>query len=137
LLVLFIGLFVVIGGVEKAGLDRWFFERLRPVGITTIGGLSVVGALLSNAVSNVPAVMLFTKLVPALPAPRLSWLTLAMSTTLAGNLTILGSVANLIVVEGARRSGVRITFGQHLAVGVPVTCVTLIVGVLWLHTLAL
>lgn len=84
----------------------------------------------ANAASNVPAVLLFTKLVPTPPAPRLSWLALAMSTTLAGNFTILGSVANLIVVECARRSGVRITFGQHPAVGVPVMCVTLIVGVL-------
>jgi Na+/H+ antiporter NhaD/arsenite permease-like protein len=136
LLALFIGLFVVIAGVENAGLDRWFFERLRPVGIATLGGLSIVGAVLSNAISNVPAVMLFTSLVPALPSPRLSWFALAMSTTLAGNLTILGSVANLIVVEGARRSGVRITFAQHLAVGVPVTCATLLFGVLWLHMFA-
>ncbi len=131
LLMLFAGLFVVIAGVEKAGLDRRFFEVLRPVGIATAGGLTAVSALLSNIISNVPAVMLFTGLVPRLPDPNRGWLTLAMATTLAGNLTLLGSIANLIVVEGARQKGVRISFLQHLAIGLPVTIATLLFGVWW------
>jgi Na+/H+ antiporter NhaD/arsenite permease-like protein len=133
LLMLFVGLFIVIAGVERAGLDRRFFALLQPVGITTLGGLSTVGAILSNLISNVPAVMLFTKLVPSLPDPRASWLALAMSTTLAGNLTVLGSIANLIVIEGARRRGVRISFVDHLKVGLPVTIATLAFGVWWLR----
>lgn len=133
LLMLFAGLFVVIAGVERAGLDRRFFEVLRPVGIGTVGGLTVVGALLSNIISNVPAVMLFTNLVPRLPDPDRAWLTLAMATTLAGNLTLLGSIANLIVVEGARQKGVRISFLDHLAIGLPVTMATLLFGVWWVH----
>jgi Na+/H+ antiporter NhaD/arsenite permease-like protein len=133
LLVLFIGLFVVIAGVTRAGLDARLFELLRPIGIGSLSGLTIVGAALSNVISNVPAVMLFTSLVPRLPDPRLSWLTLAMATTLAGNLTILGSVANLIVVEGARKRGVRLSFAGHLAIGVPVTLATLIAGACWLH----
>ena len=133
LLVLFIGLFVVIAGVSRAGLDGRFFALLKPIGIDSLTGLTLVGATLSNVISNVPAVMLFTSLVPRLPDPRTSWLALAMSTTLAGNLTVLGSIANLIVVEGARKRGVRISFVSHLVIGVPVTIATLVVGVWWLH----
>ncbi len=76
--------------------------------------------------------MLFTRIVPHLPDPRTAWLTLAMASTLAGNLTILGSIANLIVVEGGRRHGVSITFGDYLRVGLPVTLVTLAFGAWWL-----
>ena len=132
LLVLFVGLFVVMAGVERAGLDRRFFDFLRPIGIDSLPGLALVGATLSNLISNVPAVMLFSSLVPHLPHPTMSWLTLAMATTLAGNLTILGSIANLIVVEGARRRGIRISFVEHLRIGVPVTLTTLVVGVCWM-----
>jgi Na+/H+ antiporter NhaD/arsenite permease-like protein len=132
LLALFVGLFVVVAGVERAGLDRRLFELLRPVGVDGVAGLSVVAALLSNLVSNVPAVMLFTRLVPHLPDPTTSWLALAMSSTLAGNLTLIGSIANLIVVEGARRRGVRVSFLDYLRVGVPVTVLTLAFGVWWL-----
>ena len=132
LLVLFIGLFIVIHGVERAGLDAVFFGYLRPIGIETVAGLSAVAAILSNLVSNVPAVMLFTRLVPKLPDPTTAWLALAMASTVAGNLTILGSIANLIVVEGAARHGVRIGFGEYLRVGLPVTLLTLAFGVWWL-----
>ncbi len=132
LLVLFIGLFVVIRGVEQAGLDRDFFRVLEPIGIRTVWGLSGVAAVLSNLTSNVPAVMLFTRLVPRLPDPTRAWLALAMSSTLAGNLTLLGSIANLIVVEGARKHGVEVTFMQYLKVGLPVTIATLAFGIWWL-----
>ncbi len=132
LLMLFVGLFVIIGGAEQAGLDRLFFEWLQPVGVTTPGGLTVTVAVLSNLISNVPAVMLFTRIVPHLPDARTAWLMLAMASTLAGNLTVLGSIANLIVVEGARRDGIRIRFLDYVKVGVPVTIATLAFGVWWL-----
>ena len=132
LLTLFIGLFVVVAGIERVGLDRRFFEALRMVGIESVWGLSLVAAALSNLVSNVPAVMLFARVIPHLPDPQTSWLALAMSSTLAGNLTILGSIANLIVIEGARRRGVTITFGEYLRVGVPVTLATIGFGIWWL-----
>jgi len=132
LLMLFVGLFVVIGGTEAAHLDQWIFARLRAIGTETIGGFTVITTLLSNLISNVPAVMLLSKLVPTLPDPFTSWLTLAMSSTLAGNLTLLGSIANLIVLESARRKGVTITFLQYLRVGLPVTVLTLAFGVWWL-----
>jgi Na+/H+ antiporter NhaD/arsenite permease-like protein len=133
LLMLFIGLFVVIGGVEHAGLDQRLFEWLRPLGVGTVLGLTAISTLLSNLISNVPAVMLLSRLVPDLPSPDTAWLTLAMSSTLAGNLTLLGSIANLIVLEGARRRGVTISFAQYLRLGVPVTLATLVFGVWWLR----
>jgi len=132
LLVLFMGLFVVIRGVEAAGIDRWLFDLLRPIGVDTVWGLSTVAAVLSNLTSNVPAVMLFSRVVPHLSDAREAWLTLAMASTLAGNLTILGSIANLIVVEGARRHGIRVTFFEYFRVGLPVTLATLAFGVWWL-----
>ena len=94
-----------------------------------VSGLSV---LLSNLVSNVPAVLLFKPLMEVMPEKELAWLALSMSSTLAGNLTILGSVANLIVVENARRAGTELGFVEYLKVGVPLTVLTTLVGVAWL-----
>jgi Na+/H+ antiporter NhaD/arsenite permease-like protein len=132
LLVLFIGLFVIIGGVEQAGLAPRLFDLLAPIGLQTVSGLSVVAAVVSNVISNVPAVMLLSRLVPQLPDPTTSWLTLAMSSTLAGNLTLVGSIANLIVLEGARHQGEEIRFWQYCRVGVPLTLLTVGFGILWL-----
>lgn len=132
LLMLFVGLFVIVGAGERAGFDRRLFAWLAPLGVQTIAGLSATSAVIGNAISNVPAVMLFLRVVPRLPDPERAWLTLAMSSTMAGNLTILGSIANLIVVEGARRRGVVVGFGDYARVGVPLTIVTVAVGVLWL-----
>jgi Na+/H+ antiporter NhaD/arsenite permease-like protein len=133
LLVLFVGLFIVVHGIERAGLDQGFFALLRPIGVHTVAGLSVVSAVLSNLVSNVPAVMLFTRIVPKLPDPGTAWLALAMSSTVAGNLTLLGSIANLIVAESAARHGETLSFGDYLKVGLPVTVLTLAFGIWWLH----
>lgn len=132
LLMLFAGLFVVVGAAERAGIDRRLFNVLAPLGLHTVAGLTATAAVLSNAVSNVPAVMLFAHLVPNLPDPTRAWLALAMASTLAGNLTILGSIANLIVVEGARRRSVVIGFWDYAKVGFPLTVATLAVGVWWL-----
>lgn len=88
---------------------------------------TIVVAALSNLVSNVPAVMLLKSVVPGFRNPHTGWLVLAMASTLAGNLTITGSVANIIVVERAR-SEVTIGFRDYLRVGVPVTVATLLLG---------
>ena len=133
LLMLFIGLFIVIAGVERAGLAKELFILLEPIGLHTVTGLSVVSAIISNVISNVPAVMLIARLIPSLPHPETAWLTLAMSSTLAGNLTLLGSIANLIVLEGARRRQVTISFWEYFRVGFPVTALTLAFGIWWLH----
>jgi Na+/H+ antiporter NhaD/arsenite permease-like protein len=112
LLVMFIGLFIVIAGVEKTALAAGFFGFAARFGLGRVGVLSAASAVLSNIVSNVPAVLIFKPLIPHLANPRQAWLVLAMSSTLAGNLTVLGSVANLIVVERARRQ-VRIGFWEY------------------------
>jgi Na+/H+ antiporter NhaD/arsenite permease-like protein len=90
-----------------------------------------VVALLSNVVSNVPAVMLLKDLVPQLQNPTHFWILLAMASTLAGNLTVTGSIANIIVIQKARPE-VEITFKDYFRVGVPVTLATLAMGVAWL-----
>jgi Na+/H+ antiporter NhaD/arsenite permease-like protein len=131
LLTLFAGLFVVVGAAQHAGLAAWTFDALHARQVRSVASLSALSALLSNVVSNVPAVLLFTPLVPELPDPRRAWLALAMSSTLAGNLTLVGSIANLIVAEGARRTS-PLGFGEYLKVGVPLTLLTLAAGVLWL-----
>jgi Na+/H+ antiporter NhaD/arsenite permease-like protein len=87
-------------------------------------------ATLSNLVSNVPAVLLIKTVIPSFGEPTRAWLILAMASTLAGNLTILGSIANLIVLEQARSAGVEIRFVEYGKVGAPVTLLTLLVG--WL-----
>ena len=79
--------------------------------------LSLVTAILSNLVSNVPAVLLLKPFVAALPDHDRAWLVIAMASTLAGNFTVLGSIANLIVVEKAARRGIVIGFWDYFRVG--------------------
>jgi Na+/H+ antiporter NhaD/arsenite permease-like protein len=132
LLVFFAALFVVTGAIEASGLGAHLFAALRPWAEGGPASLSGVAVVLSNLVSNVPAVMLFRPVVPTLAEPATAWLTLAMATTLAGNLTLLGSVANLIVAEIARHRGVRLGFGEYLKAGTPIAVLTLLLGILWL-----
>jgi Na+/H+ antiporter NhaD/arsenite permease-like protein len=131
LLVFFVGLFLIVGGAENAGLttrlldvaQHWNLQR------TWVFTLSVAG--LCNIVNNVPAVMLLKSLVPGFADAHKAWLILAMASTLAGNLTITGSVANIIVVETAKPE-VEIEFRDYLRAGVPITLLTLLVGWAWL-----
>jgi Na+/H+ antiporter NhaD/arsenite permease-like protein len=136
LLAFFAGLFALTGAIESTGLSQTFFEATRPFLTSGVPGLSVITALLSNIVSNVPAVLLLQTTIPALDHPQQAWLTLAMASTLAGNFTLLGSAATLIVVEIARLNGVEVRFVAYLRVGVPITLLTLGVGIIWL-TIAL
>jgi len=131
LLVFFVGLFLIVGGAENSGLTGSLFEIANRFNLQNTGLLTVVTAVLSNLVSNVPAVMLLKSLIPSFRHPQTGWMVLAMASTLAGNLTITGSVANLIVVERARNE-VRIGFWDYARVGIPVTLATLAVGWLWL-----
>ncbi len=134
LLVMFTGLFIVVHAfqvhvVEGWNVKSWTWLLSRPVDV-----LSLVSLGLSNLVSNVPAVLLLEPVVQSVPAAarESAWLALAMSSTFAGNLTILGSVANLIVVESARRRGIEIRFREYLKVGVPLTILTTSLGIAWL-----
>ncbi|MGA8754019.1 anion transporter [Candidatus Deferrimicrobium sp.] len=131
LLVLFAGLFVIIAGVEKTLLTGDILILVKRLQLDRTGVLTVWSAILSNLVSNVPAVLVFKPFISTLRDPQHAWLTLAMSSTLAGNLTVLGSIANLIVIERSRRT-IKISFFEYLKVGVPLTLLTLWVGVLFL-----
>jgi len=132
LLVFFSGLFVVTAAVESVGLNGSLLDFIESSADSGVVGLTAVSAVLSNLISNVPAVMLLRPVVPNLADPERGWLTLAMSSTLAGNLTLLGSVANLIVAETARRQHVTLSFWEYLKTGVPITILTLIWGAFWL-----
>lgn len=132
LLVFFSALFVVTGAITASGFGDYVLGLLRPFASGGPGPLTIASVVLSNIVSNVPAVMLFRPIVAQLPDPSNAWFTLAMATTLAGNLTLLGSVANLIVAEIARGRGVHLSFTEYLKAGTPIALVSLIVGVAWL-----
>ncbi|MBF0461117.1 MAG: anion transporter [Magnetococcales bacterium] len=132
ILVFFAALFVVTHAVESTGCSGRLLALLVGNGTLHIPSLAVIGLVLSNVVSNVPAVLLLRPLVTHLPWAETAWLTLAMATTLAGNLTLLGSVANLIVAETARHQGVILGFGAYLRAGVPITLGSLLWGIFWL-----
>ncbi len=135
LLVFFIGLFLIVGGAERVGMMSLLFDAAKALNLHRPAVLTVVTALLSNIVSNVPAVMLLKSVIPTMPDPKHAWLILAMASTLAGNLTIAGSVANIIVVERARPE-VHIGFWDYFRVGFPVTLITLAIGWAWLSWIA-
>lgn len=132
LLVFFSALFVVTGAVGASGFGEHLFRALAPYASGGPGPLTAASVVLSNLVSNVPAVMLFRPVIPTLADPHHAWLTLAMATTLAGNLTLLGSVANLIVAEIARQRGVHLSFAEYLKAGTPIAILSLLAGVAWI-----
>lgn len=130
LLVFFVGLFLIVGGAENAGIVNHLINIARHWNLQHVAVFTIVTAVLSNIVSNVPAVMLLKSIAPGLADPHTAWLILAMSSTLAGNLTITGSVANIIVVETARPE-VEIGFTDYLRAGLPITITTLVLGLGW------
>jgi len=119
-------------GVEAAGLAAQVIDRagnvagLPPLGRIT--GLSALSAVVSNLVSNVPAVMLLKPFVRTFGDSRTAWLVLAMSSTLAGNFTLIGSVANLIVAQQARKT-VEIRFWEYFRAGALITITTILIGI--------
>jgi Na+/H+ antiporter NhaD/arsenite permease-like protein len=131
-LVFFIGLFLIVGGAENAGIVGQFLRIADHLDLHSSGAFMLTIVALGNLVSNVPAVMLLKSLVPGFPDPSRAWLLLAMASTLAGNLTITGSVANIIVVETAKPD-LHIGFRQYLKAGLPVTVGTLLIGWAWLR----
>lgn len=131
LLVFFAGLFIIVGGAERAGLTANLLRPFAAWNLHRIWIYSSLTAMLSNIVSNVPAVVLLKSLVPGFPDTHTGWLTLAMSSTLAGNLTITGSVANIIVAERAMPDA-HIRFRVYFRLGLPLTLVTLACGITWL-----
>jgi len=131
LLLFFAGLFVVVGGLARTGALTDLFHQIAPwvargdaAGDAAFVGATVLG---SNLVSNVPLVLVAREWVPAMPDPAWGWIMLAWASTLAGNLTLFGSIANIIVMQSAGPRG-EIGFFRFLRHGVVLTAVSLVVG---------
>ncbi len=136
LLVLFGGLFVVTHALETTGLSARLVAWLEGGGVAMtspwlLGPLTVLG---SNTIGNVPLVVLLLQILPATD-PKLLWF-LAVVSTLAGNLLIVGSLANIITVERAKEMGVELGFAEHARCGVPITLLSLAVALAWLGLVA-
>ncbi|MGH7209931.1 MAG: SLC13 family permease, partial [Acetobacteraceae bacterium] len=129
LLLMFAGLFIVVAGLERTWLTPQTVAAAAQLHLGNTAALSGVVAVLANLVSNVPAVLVLRSFVAHLHDPQRAWLVVAMASTLAGNFTILGSVANLIVVQRARQEGVTVRFGTYFAAGAPLTVLTILVGI--------
>jgi Na+/H+ antiporter NhaD/arsenite permease-like protein len=133
IILFFVGLFIVIEGVKTSTLldeiER-FFPGFGNGGVPSLAWLSALSAFLSNLVSNVPAVMLLSEMIPIHQTDL--WLALASSSTLAGNATILGAAANVIVAEKAEGMGVEVNFWKFTLVGFPIAMATLFVSTIML-----
>jgi len=123
---------MIASGAQRALLGPETIAVISRLRLDHIPALSAVTAVLSNLVSNVPAVLLLKPFVQALPDRDTAWMTVAMASTLAGNFTVIGSVANLILVQNAAAAGVAIGFWDYFRVGAPLTLITLLIGTLWL-----
>jgi Na+/H+ antiporter NhaD/arsenite permease-like protein len=132
LLLMFAGLFIIVAGAQRALLTSDLVARVGRLHLDKAPILSAATAVLSNLVSNVPAVLMMKPFVESLPDHANAWLTVAMASTLAGNFTILGSIANLIVVQKAATRRVVISFWDYFRVGAPLTIITLVIGTLWI-----
>lgn len=133
ILVFFSALFIITGVLEKNGVTSGLMNNLNLAKQENVFNLSLVTVVLSNLVSNVPAVLLLRPLITAMTNPIAGWLTLAAASTLAGNLTLLGSVANLIVAESAYRHKVNLSFFEYTKAGALITLLTLIISTIWLQ----
>ena len=127
LLVMFAGLFIVVAGFEKSSVERDLERFAAGVHLENPFILSAFSAVLSNIVSNVPAVLMMKPFITHLADPGRGWITLAMSSTFAGNLTLVGSVANLIVVQRAKGE-VEIGFWEYTKTGAILTVITILIG---------
>ena len=132
MLAMFTGLFIVVAGFETTGFQTEVVNLVGVHRLTHPLTLTAVVAILSNIVSNVPAVLLFRPLYPMLGGSRAVAMLIASASTYAGNLTVVGSIANLIVIEQARLRKINMTFFDYLRVGVPITLITLAINTAFL-----
>jgi len=132
LLLMFAGLFIVVASAEKVLLTPNLTAAVARLHLENAWILAGVTSFLSNLVSNVPAVLILKPFIAHLPDPGRAWRIVAMSSTFAGNLTLIGSVANLIVAERAKKEGVTISFLAYLRIGLPLTLASLGFGTWWL-----
>lgn len=132
ILVFFSALFIITGSLDANGVTQKIMTLVNLSGRENPLNLSLITAALSNLVSNVPAVLLLKPLITSMTVQTAGWLTLAASSTLAGNFTLLGSVANLIVAESAKKSRVNLTFWEYTRAGIIITVITLAISIIWL-----
>ena len=132
LLLMFAGLFIIVAGAQRVLLTPEMIGAIGRAHLDHVPVLAAVTAIVSNIVSNVPAVLMIRPFIEPMPNHDLAWLTVAMASTLAGNFTVLGSIANLIVVQKAAARGIVISFWDYFRVGAPLTLITLGIGVFWL-----
>lgn len=132
LLIIFIGLFVIIGGVKASGLLAQLQNWLPVAQMERLDFFAILSVVLSNLVSNVPAVLLLQYYIPLENAGQ-KWQALALFSTFAGNLTIFGSIANLIVVEIAQKHHIKITAREYFRVGFPLTILLTFFCFIWLE----
>jgi Na+/H+ antiporter NhaD/arsenite permease-like protein len=132
LLILFVGLFIVNGAFANAGLSGQLVAALQGWDVNLQHGdvLFAVTAVLSDIASNVPTVML---LLPFAGHDPLAGPLMALASGLASNLIIIGSLANIIVVDAAAARGLRISFWDFAKVGLPVSLITLAIAYLWVR----
>ena len=132
LLVFFAALFVVVDGLSDTGLPDAIYGHLQPLFGSSVTAqtwnLAWFSAAGSNIFSNVPFVLVAGKWIARFAEPELMWKVLALATTLAGNLTIVGSVANMIVIESAREH-IEVSFWDYARFGIPITILTTAAGV--------
>lgn len=137
LLLFFASLFIVVRGIEKAGLLEGLINSSQlTADLKGIGALHLISLIFSQVVSNVPYTMLILPVMKSINS-ELLWLTLASASTLAGNATIIGAMANLIVIESAEKHKVKIRFFEFLKTGLLATLLSFIISILllWLQSM--
>ncbi len=137
ILLFFIGLFVVLAGVVESGLLA-SLSALFNIGngaVPSVSGLAVFSAVLANLVSNVPSVLLIGELLPA--GNLILWITLAATSTLAGNATLIGAAANIIVQDVGEKHGVKLSAWRYLRTGLPIAVTTLAIAIVYFSVLAM
>src|SRR3984893_8225930 len=129
---MFVGLFIVVTGLETTVLTPESTATVSRLNLETAPVLLAITAALSDLVSNVPAVLVLKPFIANSANPQRAWLIVAMASTLAGNFTLVGSVANLIVAQRAGARGVDIGFWSYFKVRAPLTLATILFGAVWL-----
>lgn len=133
LLLFFASLFIVVHGIEKAGLISGFLDNGFLAGDAKgIGFIHAISLILSQIVSNVPFTVAMLPLMKS-AGSNILWLALASASTLAGNATIIGAMANLIVIESAEKNGIKIKFWEFFKSGIIVTFITMALSFMILY----